>query len=62
MKFFNATLTIKKDGFYYYANLSSPFFFEENTIKYIDYDYDVKKYPGKKFSIVDHNNFVTNKD
>ncbi|MGL5205316.1 MAG: DUF402 domain-containing protein [Metamycoplasmataceae bacterium] len=61
-KFFNATLTIRKDGFYYYANLSSPFFFEENTIKYIDYDYDVKKYPGKKFSIVDHNNFITNKD
>lgn len=61
-KFFNATLTIKDDGFYYYANLSSPFFFEENTIKYIDYDYDIKKYPGKKFSIVDHNNFMTNQD
>ncbi|MGL6125044.1 MAG: DUF402 domain-containing protein [Metamycoplasmataceae bacterium] len=61
-KFFNVTLTIKEDGFYYYANLSSPFFFEEKTIKYIDYDYDVKKYPGKKFSIVDHSNFITNKD
>ena len=60
--FFNVTLTIKNDGFYYYANLSSPFFFEENTIKYIDYDYDIKKYPGKKFSIVDHNDFIANKD
>ncbi|MGL5308904.1 MAG: hypothetical protein ACRC9F_02530, partial [Metamycoplasmataceae bacterium] len=33
-----------------------------NTIKYIDYDYDIKKYPGRKFSIVDHNNFITNKN
>ncbi len=58
--FFNVTLTTKDSGFYYYANLSSPFFFEENTIKYIDYDYDIKKYPGKKFSIVDHNDFLAN--
>jgi protein associated with RNAse G/E len=61
-KFFNVTLTIKEDGCYYYANLSSPFFFEDNTIKYIDYDYDIKKYPRKKFSIVDHNDFINNKD
>ena len=60
--FFNATLTIKENGFYYYANLSSPFFMEDETIKYIDYDYDIKKYPGKRFSIVDHNEFVINKD
>ncbi|MDK2819214.1 MAG: DUF402 domain-containing protein [Mycoplasmataceae bacterium] len=60
--FFNATLTVKENGFYYYANLSSPFFMEDETIKYIDYDYDIKKYPGKRFAIVDHNDFVTNKD
>lgn len=57
-KFFNATLTVKEEGFYYYANLSSPYFFEDNTIKYIDYDYDIKKYPGKRFSIVDHTDFI----
>ncbi len=60
--FFNATLTVKEDGFYYYANLSSPFFYEDETIKYIDYDYDIKKYPGKRFSIVDHNDFQTHKN
>lgn len=59
-RFFNATLTVKEDGFYYYANLSSPYFFEDNTIKYIDYDYDIKKYPKKRFSIVDHNDFLNN--
>ncbi len=60
--FFNVTLTVRDDGFYYYANLSSPFFLEENTIKYIDYDYDIKKYPGKKFSVVDHNDFLANEN
>ena len=29
----------KKDGIYYYCNIASPFIIEDNTIKYIDYDY-----------------------
>ena len=34
---------------------------EDNTIKYIDFDFDVKIYPGKPFQIVDHYDFERNK-
>lgn len=61
-EFFNATITPKEDGLYYYINLASPFFFEENTIKFIDFDYDIKIYPNKYYSVVDHIDFARNKE
>lgn len=60
--FFNVTILPRKEGLFYYANLASPFFFEENTIKFIDFDYDIKIYPNKAFSIVDHIDFLRNKE
>lgn len=59
--FFNVTITPKEDGLYYYVNLASPFFFEENTIKFIDFDYDIKIYPKKYYLVVDHVDFVKNR-
>lgn len=60
--FFNVTVNVKEDGLYYYCNLASPFFFEENTIKFIDFDYDIKVYPNKPFLVVDHIDFSRNKE
>ncbi|MGL4184056.1 MAG: DUF402 domain-containing protein [Metamycoplasmataceae bacterium] len=60
--FFNYNVTIKEDGNYFYANLSSPYIFEDNTIKYIDFDLDIKKYPNKIFHIVDNKEFQTNSE
>lgn len=60
--FFNTTINAKEDGLYYYSNLASPFFIENNTIKFIDFDYDIKIYPNKPFLIVDHADFVRNQD
>lgn len=60
--FYNVTVLPRKDGLYYYINLASPFFHEDNAIKYIDFDFDIKIYPGKAFSIVDHLDFQKNKE
>ena len=47
---------------HYYINLASPFFFEDDSIKYIDFDFDLKIYPNKPFQIVDHDDFLKNKE
>ena len=60
--FFNLTIIKRKSGLHYYINLASPFFFENNIIKYIDFDFDVKIYPNKPFQIVDHYDFQQNKE
>ena len=60
--FFNTTINAKEDGLYFYTNLASPFFFEDNTIKFIDFDYDIKIYPTKPFLVVDHIDFSRNKE
>jgi protein associated with RNAse G/E len=44
---------IRKKGYYIYTNLASPFIFEDNTIKFIDYDLDIKYYPGMTIHVVD---------
>ncbi|SYV96825.1 Protein of uncharacterised function (DUF402) [Mycoplasmopsis edwardii] len=44
----------------YYTNLASYPIFEENTIKFIDYDLDLKSYPTKELQIVDKEEFNEN--
>ena len=44
---------MKKDGVYYYCNIATPFIIEENTIKYIDYDLDLRIFPKGEFKILD---------
>ena len=44
---------LKKDGIYYYCNIATPFIIEENTIKYIDYDLDLRIFPTGEFKILD---------
>ncbi len=60
--FFNLTVLWRKTGLYYYINLASPFFIEKDTIKYIDFDLDIKIYPSKPFQIVDQLDFAKNKE
>lgn len=43
----------KKDGIYYYCNIASPFIIEDNTIKYIDYDLDLRVFPSGEYKILD---------
>ena len=52
-KWFNIIAQMKKDGIYYYCNIASPFVIEEKTIKYIDYDLDLRIFPSGEYKILD---------
>ena len=52
-KWFNIICQLKKDGIYYYCNIASPFIIEDNTIKYIDYDLDLRIFPNLEYKILD---------
>lgn len=58
---FNVICMLRKDGVYYYCNLSSPFIYDENAIKYIDYDLDVKVFPNLSYKILDEDEFRKHK-
>ena len=60
--FYNTTGLIRPTGTYYYTNLASPPYFEDNTIKYIDYDLDIKAYPGTATKVVDINEYNRHKE
>lgn len=59
-KFFNTTALVRNEGIYYYTNIASPPFFEDNTLKFIDYDLDIKNYPKIKNKLVDKKEFAIN--
>ncbi len=50
---FNVIAQLKKDGIYYYCNIATPFLIEENTIKYIDYDLDLRVFPSGEYKVLD---------
>lgn len=56
-EWFNTTALIRNSGVYYYTNLASPPIFENKTIKFIDYDLDIKCYPEQPIKIVDKKEF-----
>ena len=52
-EWFNIIVQFKKDGIYYYCNIATPFILEEGTIKYIDYDLDLRVFPNGSYKILD---------
>jgi hypothetical protein len=52
-EWFNIISQMKKDGIYYYCNIASPFIIEDGTIKYIDYDLDLRIFPNGEYKILD---------
>lgn len=50
---YNVIGQYKKRGIYYYCNMASPYIIEEDTIKYIDYDLDLRVFPNGSFKILD---------
>lgn len=60
-KWFNIICMIREDGIYYYCNLSSPIVYDIKTLKYIDYDLDIKVYPDGSYDIVDQNEYAYHK-
>lgn len=60
-RWFNIIAQLKSSGIYYYCNVSSPVIIENNTIKYIDYDYDLRVFPDGKYKILDKSEYEYHK-
>lgn len=52
-KWFNIIAQMKKDGIYYYCNIASPYIIEDGTVKYIDYDLDLRIFPSGEYKVLD---------
>ena len=52
-KWYNVIAQMKRDGVYYYCNIATPYILEEDTIKYIDYDLDLRVFPKGEYKILD---------
>ena len=50
---FNIIAQLKKEGISFYCNIASPFIIEEGTIKYIDYDLDLRIFANGEYKILD---------
>lgn len=60
-RWFNIIGQNKKDGIYYYCNMASPFILEDETIKYIDYDLDLRVFNDRTFKILDKSEYKYHK-
>ncbi len=54
---YNVIGIIKADNIYFYCNLSSPVLCDDEAIKYIDYDLDIKVNPDFTYKLLDYNEF-----
>lgn len=58
---FNIIGQLKPTGIYYYCNIASPFVIEQNTIKYIDYDLDLRVFQDGTYKILDKSEYEYHK-
>ena len=58
---YNIIGQFKDKGIYYYCNMASPFLIEEDTIKYIDYDLDLRVFPDGSFKVLDRGEYKYHK-
>ncbi|MFD2759600.1 nucleoside tri-diphosphate phosphatase [Lentibacillus juripiscarius] len=59
---FNVIGMLRNDGIYYYCNISSPFVYDAEALKYIDYDLDVKVYPDMTYDLLDEDEYAEHKE
>ena len=52
-KWFNIIAQLKADGISYYCNIATPYIIEDGTIKYIDYDLDLRIFNTGEYKILD---------
>lgn len=61
-KWYNIIAQFKKNGIYYYCNIATPYVIEENAIKYVDYDLDLRIFPDGSFRVLDRGEYEYHKD
>lgn len=60
-KWFNVIAMLKNPFVSYYVNLASPPIYENGTIKYVDYDLDLKLNYKDEIKVIDVNEYETHK-
>ena len=61
-RWFNIISQNKSDGIYYYCNMASPYILEDNTIKYIDYDLDLRVFADGTYKVLDRSEYKYHKE
>ena len=61
-KWYNVISMVRKTGIYYYCNIASPSLYDDEAIKNIDYDLDVKVFPDGEYIILDQNEYAYHAD
>ena len=56
-QWFNVIAMLRKNHIYYYCNLASPCVFDEEALKNIDYDLDVKVHPDYHYQLLDEDEY-----
>ena len=56
-KWFNIIGQLKSQGLFYYCNIAIPYLIEDDIIKYIDYDLDLRVFPDGAFRVLDRNEY-----
>lgn len=56
-RWFNIIGQLKKYGLFFYCNIATPFLIDDNIIKYIDYDLDLRVFPDGAFKVLDRNEY-----
>lgn len=54
---FNVISMIRSTGVLHYCNIASPFVWDNEAIKYIDYDLDLKIFPSQRLKVLDEKEF-----
>ena len=61
-RWFNIIAQKKENGIYYYCNMASPYVLEDNTIKYIDYDLDLRVFADGTYKVLDRSEYKFHKE
>lgn len=61
-EWFNIIGQYKKDKIYYYCNIASPYVIDDQTVKYIDYDLDLKVFADGAFKVLDRGEYNYHKN
>ena len=60
-RWFNIIGQLKDYGIYFYCNIATPYVIDEDVIKYIDYDLDLRVFADRTFKILDKSEYKYHK-
>ena len=60
-RWFNIIGIVKKDEIHFYCNIASPYLIDNEALKYIDYDLDIKVIDDFSYNVLDRNEYNKHK-